>query len=138
MKYLTNRKKLVDAFSLMEILFVLVIIGVLISIVTPNSANMVSRAKAIEAQGELKMVHNLQYAYFLQYSKYSNDLAQINYVPHKLVNAGGTANYLISVIEASNTGFKARAESIIDFNGDGKMNIWEIDQNGQLIEIQKD
>lgn len=134
----SNKKQYVDAMTMMEILIVLVIIGILISIAVPNNTAMVSRAKSLEAQQELKMVHNLQYAHFLQYSKYSNDIEKINYIPHKLVNAGGTANYQISITESSNTGFKAKAESVTDFNGDGKMNIWEIDQNGQPIEIQKD
>ena len=107
-------------------------------LVVPNNAGVASRTKSLEAQQELKMVHNLQYAYFLQYSKYSPDLATINYIPHKLVNAGGTANYQINILEASINGFKAQAEAVVDFNGDGKKNIWEIDQEGVLKEIQPD
>lgn len=127
-----------DAFSLAEILIVLAIMGILIMLVVPNQAGVASRSKSLEAQQELKMLHNLQYAYFLQYSKYSMDLTQINYVPHKLVTAGGTANYQLSIIEASTGGFKAKAEAVVDFNGDGKKNIWEIDQEGVLNEIQPD
>jgi len=127
-----------DAFSLAEILIVLAIMGILIMLVVPNQAGVASRSKSLEAQQELKMLHNLQYAYFLQYSKYSMDLTQINYVPHKLVTAGGTANYQLTIIEASTGGFKAKAEAVVDFNGDGKKNIWEIDQEGVLNEIQPD
>jgi type IV pilus assembly protein PilE len=54
------------------------------------------------------------------------------------VNAGGTANYEISMVEASVNGFKAKAEAVVDFNGDGKKNIWEIDQDGVLKEVQPD
>jgi type IV pilus assembly protein PilE len=128
----------IHAFSLAEILIVLAIMGILIMLVVPNQAGVASRTKSLEAQQELKMVHNLQYAYFLQFSKYSNDLGAINYVPHKLVTSGGTANYEISILEASTTGFKAKAEAVVDFNGDGKKNIWEIDQEGVLTEIQPD
>jgi type IV pilus assembly protein PilE len=128
----------VKAFSLAEILIVLAIMGILIMLVVPNQAGVASRTKSLEAQQELKMVHNLQYAYFLQYSKYSADLTTLNYIPHKLVNAGGTANYEVSIIEASPSGFKAKAEAVVDFNGDGKKNIWEIDQEGVLKEIQVD
>lgn len=135
-----NRKKkgFVDAFSLAEILIVLAIMGILIMLVVPNQAGVASRSKSLEAQQELKMVYNLQYAYFLQYSKYSGELNQINYVPHKLVTAGGTANYEIQIVEASPTQFKARAEAVVDFNGDGKKNVWEIDQEGELNEVQPD
>lgn len=139
-RLLKNEKKsfLVKAFSLAEILIVLAIMGILIMLVVPNNAGVASRTKSLEAQQELKMVHNLQYAYFLQFSKYSNELNSINYVPHKTVIAGGTANYDISILEASTTNFKAKAEAVVDFNGDGKKNVWEIDQDGILKEVQVD
>lgn len=130
--------KKVKAFSLAEILIVLAIMGILIMLVVPNNAGVASRTKSLEAQQELKMVHNLQYAYFLQYSKYAMDLNLINYVPHKTIIQGGTANYEITIIEASNSSFKAKAEAVTDFNADGKKNIWEIDQEGILKEIQPD
>jgi type IV pilus assembly protein PilE len=128
----------VDAFSLPEILIVLAIIGILIMLVVPNQAGVASRTKSLEAQQELKMVQNLEYAYFLQFSKYVNDLNAINYIPHKTVVAGGTANYEVSILEATPTGFKAKAEAVQDFDGDGTKNIWEIDQDGVLKETQPD
>ncbi len=133
-----RNKMLVNAFSLAEILIVLAIMGILIMLVVPNQAGVASRTKSLEAQQELKMVHNLEYAYFLQFSKYSTDLPGLNYIPHKTVLNGGTANYEISILEASPTGFKAKAESVVDFNGDGKKNSWEIDQDGVLKETQVD
>lgn len=135
-RFAVNRR--VDAFSLAEILIVLAIMGILIMLVVPNQAGVASRTKSLEAQQELKMVHNLQYAYFLQFSKYSGDLQTINYIPHKTVMENGTANYQISIIESNPTGFKAKAEAVVDFNGDGKKNIWEIDQEGILKEVQPD
>ncbi len=128
----------IDAFSLAEILIVLAIMGILIMLVVPNQAGVASRTKSLEAQQELKMVHNLEYAYFLQYSKYSSDLRELNYIPHKLLTQGGTALYEVSIMESSPAGFKARAEAVQDFNGDGKRNIWEIDQEGILKETQPD
>lgn len=128
----------VDAFSLAEILIVLAIMGILIMLVVPNQAGVASRTKSLEAQQELKMVQNLEYAYFLQFSKYANDLNTINYMPHKTVLTGGTANYEISIVEATPTGFKARAEAVQDFDGDGTKNLWEIDQDGVLKEVQPD
>ena len=133
-----NSKMHVNAFSLAEILIVLAIMGILIMLVVPNQAGVASRTKSLEAQQELKMVQNLEYAYFLQFSKYSADLPGLNYIPHKTVINGGTANYEISIIEASPEGFKAKAEAVVDFNGDGKKNIWEIDKEGILIETQVD
>ena len=134
----TSDMHTVDAFSLPEILIVLAIIGILIMLVVPNQAGVASRTKSLEAQQELKMVQNLEYAYFLQFSKYTPDLTTINYIPHKTVIAGGTANYEVSILEATPTGFKAKAEAVQDFDGDGTKNIWEIDQDGVLKETQAD
>lgn len=140
MKRLNRKTKItrLKAFSLAEVLIVLAIMGILIMLVVPNQTGIATRTKSMEAQQELRMLHNLQYAYFLQFSKYSQDLKEINYLPHKLNTEGGTANYRISITEASPAGFKGRAESVVDFNGDGKMNIWEIDQEGQPKEVQPD
>lgn len=133
-----TKADLIDAFSLAEILIVLAIMGILIMLVVPNQAGVASRTKSIEAQQELKMIQNLEYAYFLQYSKYTTELTAINYLPQKLVTNGGTANYQIQIVEATIEGFTAKAEAVVDFNGDGKMNIWQIDQDGILKEIQPD
>ena len=84
------------------------------------------------------MIHNLQNSNFLQFSKYSRDFSELNYMPHSLVNEGGIANYKITIVEASQESYRARAEAVVDFNGDGKMNIWEISQTGQVKEIQPD
>ena len=133
-----NKHRKLTACSLAEILIVLAIMGILLMLVIPNQSGIATRTKSMEAQQELRMIHNLQYAYFLQYSKYSLDGKEINYIPHKLITEGGTALYRISIIEASPTGFKAKAEAVQDFNGDGKYNIWEIDQEGQPKETQVD
>jgi type IV pilus assembly protein PilE len=133
-----RKKNHIDAFSLAEILIVLAIMGILIMLVVPNQTGIATRTKSMEAQQELRMVYNLEYANFLQYSKYSTELKELNYLPHKLITEGGTANYRISIVEATNSSFKARAEAVTDFNADGKMNIWEIDQDGTLKEVQMD
>jgi type IV pilus assembly protein PilE len=138
MKKRVNKKGYVQAFSLAEILIVLAIMGILIMLVVPNQAGVATRTKSLEAQQELKAIHNLQYAYFLQFSKYSSELSTINYIPHKTPAEGGTANYQVSLIEATASGFKAKAEAFQDFNGDGKKNVWEIDQDGILREVQPD
>src|SRR5689334_5926187 len=75
-----NRKPTrLKAFSLAEVLIVLAIMGILIMLVVPNQTGIATRTKSMEAQQELRMVHNLQYAYFLQFSKYSMDLKELNY-----------------------------------------------------------
>lgn len=133
-----RKKGQLKAFSLAEILIVLAVIGILIMLVVPNQTAVASRAKSIEAQSALNNIYTLQYSHFLQYSRYSNDLNDIDYIPNKLVTEGGRANYKIEILEASTTGFKAKAEAVVDFNGDGKFNIWEVDETGTVKEVQKD
>ena len=106
---------LVKAFSLVEILVVLAIMGILIMLVVPNQAGVASRTKSLEAQQELKMIHNLQYAYFLQFSKYTSDLQTLSYIPHKSVLNGGTANYEISIEESFYFKYKKHVNTYINF-----------------------
>ncbi len=47
------------AFSLSEMLVVLVIIGILVLIALPNLMPLITRAKSMEAQQQLAFVHTL-------------------------------------------------------------------------------
>lgn len=128
----------VDGFTLTEILVVLAIIGILILLVLPNQAGVVSSAKSLEAQSHLNQVYALQKNHYNIHSKYSNDLSQINYEPAKLATEGGNANYRIEIIEASQSSFKVKATAVVDFDGDGVFNVWEVDQDKNLVEVVKD
>ena len=126
------------AYSLSEILIVLCIIGILIYLVLPNQTSIISKAKSIEAQNMLNMVYGLQKSHFYRHSKYSADFDEIGFEQSLTIDKGGQAVYLIEITEASLNGFKARATSLQDFDGDGAYNTWEIDQDRVLKEIVKD
>ena len=130
--------KKIKAFTLTELLVVLIIIGILVLLAVPNLMPLISRAKSTEAKLQLDFVHQLEESHFYMYSHYSNDLSEIGYEPVKLVTEGGNANYVIEIIEASVNGFKAKATSVVDFDRDGTFNIWEIDQDKNLKEVVKD
>ena len=66
--------KRIHAFSLPELLVVLVIIGVLVLVALPNLMPLISRAKATEAQQQLTFLHALEQSYFYTYSRYSEPL----------------------------------------------------------------
>lgn len=134
------RNSRVKAFTLTELMVVLVIIGILVLLAIPNLMPLISRAKSTEAQLQLKHIYTLEKNYFYMYSKYSNELNAIDYQQEKLTTEGegGQANYQIEIVEASSTGFKARATAVVDFDGDGIYNIWEIDENKNLKETVKD
>lgn len=131
-------KNRVRAFSLPELLVVLVIIGILVLVALPNLMPLISRAKTVEAQQQLAYLHSLEKSYFYTYSKYSSSLDEIGFEQSVLVSDGGQANYVIEIIEATEHGFRATATSIIDFDGDGVFNVWEIDERKELRETVKD
>lgn len=126
------------AFSLPEMLVVLVIIGILVLIALPNLMPLISKAKSMEAQQQLAFVHTLQKSYFYTYSRYSDSLDEIGFEQQPLVTEGGNANYRIEIVEASETGFKVQAVSVVDFDKDGQYNTWEIDQDKKLTETVRD
>lgn len=137
MKKIFFQKKL-RAFTLTELLVVLVIIGILVLLALPNLMPKISEAKAQEAKLQLKHIHTLEKSYFYLNSKYSSLFEDIGFEPSKLTSDGGNANYKIEIIDATNNSFKARATAITDFDGDGQFNVWEVDQEMSLIEITKD
>ena len=126
------------AFSLPELLVVLVIIGILVLIALPNLMPLISKAKSIEAQQQLTFLHSLQKSNFYTHSKYSSSLEEIGFEQSKLVSADGSANYLVEIIEISSNGFVATATSVVDFDADGIFNVWQINQDKELKEIIKD
>ena len=130
--------KRIQGFSLPELLIVLVIIGILVLLALPNLMPLISKTKATEAQLQLSHLHTLEKNHFYMYSKYSNDLNEIGFEQEKLVSEGGKANYQIEITSAENTTFTAKATAVVDYDGDGIYNVWEIDQDKNLKETTKD
>lgn len=126
------------AFTLTELLVVLIIIGILVLLAVPNLMPLISRARSTEAKQQLAHIHTLEKSNFYMYSRYSDNFEEIGFEQVQLVTEGGTANYVIEIVEATNNTFKAKATSITDFDGDGIFNVWEIDQDKNLKEVIKD
>lgn len=137
-KKLLGRK--VKAYTLTEILVVLVIIGILVLLALPNLLPLITKAKSTEAKVQLEHLSTLQQSYFYEKSKYSTDLTEIGFIQEKLTTDGkdGRANYKIEIVNATNSAFLARATAVADFDGDGTFNVWEIDQDKNLKEVVVD
>ncbi|MBQ9099903.1 MAG: prepilin-type N-terminal cleavage/methylation domain-containing protein [Paludibacteraceae bacterium] len=132
------KRRRIQGFSLPELLIVLVIIGILVLLALPNLMPLISKTKATEAQLQLSHLHTLEKNHFYMYSKYSNDLNEIGFEQEKLVSEGGKANYQIEITSAESTTFTAKATAVVDYDGDGIYNVWEIDQDKNLKETTKD
>lgn len=135
MKILSKKLK---AFTLQELLVVLAIVGILILLALPNLLPLISKAKSTEAQIQLAHVYTLETSYFYLNSKYSTDYDEIGFEQVQLVTDGGKGNYRIDIVSASTSGFVAQAKAVVDFDGDGVYNIWQIDEKNNLEEIVKD
>ena len=130
--------KKVPALNLQETLIVLAIIGILLLLALPNLMPLISKAKSIEAQTQLKALYNAQTTHRYMHSTFTNDINELDFVPPKTVKEEGTANYRYEIVEATDVSFKARAEAVTDFDGDGIFNVWEIDANGNPKQVIKD
>lgn len=130
--------KKIKAFTLVELMVVLAIVGILVLLALPNLMPLISKTKSTEAKIHLEHIYNLQKSHFYMYSTYSDDLTVIGYESEVSVLDGGNANYRIEIIQAAQTTFTAQAVAVVDFDGDGQFNTWSMDQSKQLIEIIKD
>jgi len=130
--------KKILSVNLQETLIALAIVGIVLLLAMPNLMPLITKAKAVEAQTQLKAIYNAQTTHNYMYSKFSADFNELDFVAPKTVKENGTANYRYEIVSADNATFKARAEAITDFDGDGVLNVWEIDEQGNPKQIIKD
>ena len=130
----------IKAYTLTEILVVLVIIGILILLALPNLMPLITKAKTTEAKMQLEHAYQLEKTYFFEKSKFSTDLKEIGFVQDNLSTDGkdGKANYLLNIPAANTNSFSIRATAVVDFDGDGTFNVWQIDQDKNLKETVQD
>lgn len=131
-------KKKLPAFTLTELLVVLVIIGILVLIALPKMNKLVTKSKATEAKTNLTHLYSLQETYFMEHSKYTTDLEELGFEQARLHDEGGNAKYRFHISSADNTSFEAIAEAVVDFDQDGTYNKWTINEKQELIEAVKD
>lgn len=133
-------QKRLKAYTLTEILVVLCIIGILVFLALPNLLPLITKAKSTEAKLQLEYIQKLEKSYYYEHSKYSNSLTDIGFLQEKLTtdSKDGHANYRLEITNATTTGFTAKATAVVDFNGNGTFNVWEIDQDKNIKEVTPD
>ncbi len=132
------KTKKLGAFTMFELLLAMAIIGILSALAVPVFLPVIGKAKAQEAKLQLRHVLMLEKSFFYVDSKYTTSLNDIGFEPAKLVTADGTANYKIEITDASSKGFTAKATAVVDFDGDGQFNVWQITAEDKLKEVTPD
>lgn len=126
------------AFTLTELMMVLVIIGILILLALPNLQGLFGQAYSLEAKKQLKYLQALQKGYYQSNFRYASDLRTLRFEQPALKRDGGDALYIYEIVNADKNNFIARATASEDFDGDGQINVWEVDQQGTLRETVLD
>ena len=91
-----------------------------------------------EAIKSLSKVYELETAYRAMFGHYTDNMYAIVYIQDTLVTEGGRANYLVSLLEVTDSTFTAAAVSVVDFDGDGQFSQWTVDETGTIKEIVED
>ncbi|MBI2281708.1 MAG: type II secretion system protein [Bacteroidetes bacterium] len=133
-----RKHKKLKAYSMLQIMGAILIAGILTALAVPSIMKAVTKAKQGEATSQLEHIYSLERLYFMEFSKYSSDLEEIDFEQQKLVTEDGGARYKIEIVESSTTTFIGRATAVQDFDGDGVFNVWEINQDRTITETVKD
>ena len=128
----------VGAFTLTELMVVLVIIGVIMLVAMPVFDDLFADAYSIEAKNQLVYLHGRQESHRQRTFTYAEDLRTIGFKQPQTVDLGGNARYTYEVVNATRSDYLARATAIADFNDDGSVNVWEIDSRGVPTEVVPD
>lgn len=133
-----NLHKQLKAFTLTELMVVLVIIGILMLVALPIVMPLISKTHSLEAQKQLQYLVNLEKSHYQMHFKYSDEFNVVGFQPPKTVLEGGTAKYAYEIISSNQNQFLAKATAVVDFDQDGVFNVWEIDQEGVLKQVIPD
>lgn len=114
------------------------IIGVLLLLAIPQFDSLFGEAYALEAQNQLTYLQGLQEGHHRKYFRYADDASRIGFEAPATLDDDGTARYTYEIVRADKQGFLARATAIADFDGDGVVNVWEVDSEGPPVEVVPD
>jgi type IV pilus assembly protein PilE len=116
-----NNKK--TAFSLIELLITVAIMGILALLAVPTYTKYVIKSRQVDAKTQLTAVRQAQEIYKLQYGSYTSNTALLS-------GWQGTAGkYTLSMLSCTSSSYTAKASWT---NGSEK-DAWTIDDSGTLI-----
>jgi type IV pilus assembly protein PilE len=130
------------AFTLVELLIALAIMGILAAIALPAYSSYVAQSRQADAQRQLMVVAQAQEIYRFQNGVYATNAQTASLVPYGWVNNLG--DYTFTVTSAGTAVisgvtvpvFTAQAQGNID--SDATIDTWTIDQTGTLTNVIDD
>lgn len=118
------------AFTLAELLVVIIIVGILASLALPKFGRTVDKAMELEAKTSLRQIQTLQKNYYLTEKKFTTDLDAIAFDPPSSdAENGDGARYTYSIESASDEDFVAIAVPTVKDLG-----TFTISKSGKAVE----
>lgn len=126
------RRRSSRAFTLIELMIVVAIVGILAAIAVPNYQKMACRAKQSEAKNVLKQIFVAEESYFGEHDVYvAGDEVALAAIGFQ-IPTGVKLRYGYDVT-VNGTAFTAVATAIPSLEMDG--DIWQIDQAAHLVNL---
>jgi prepilin-type N-terminal cleavage/methylation domain-containing protein len=118
------------AFTLIELMLVVTMIGILAAIALPSYSRFACRAKQTEAKTVLKQIYVAEHAYRSEFDTYlARDAADIHVIG--VVVSGARSRYVFSVPDATADTYRAIAVGTRDMEDD----LWESSSANNLENI---
>lgn len=117
------------AFTLTELLIVIILVGILASLAIPRFGKATDQAMELEATLALEHIYQLQNVYYLKHRRYSDDLNVLGFDKEETLDESGEgrSRYEININSASQDSYQVEARPIVK-----GLNSFTMDEKGKI------